>query len=141
MQRPTGITVTTILMALKIAVGLVIIFFKPPWIAANLHPHGHVTMASAIFTMRLIFIVVLPVACVIVWCYWLGQFWARRVVLLGCLFYLYEIVHLKASWNYSHLRAVMTIYGAILAAFMLFYLFTREAKAWFPWPASAARYR
>jgi len=38
----------------------------------------------------------------------------------------------------------MTICGAGLALYLLRYLFTREAKSWFPWPTatgSPERYR
>ena len=141
MKRPLGITLTAILMAFKVCVGIGLILLSPHWFAANIHPIGHVTAASVLFTFRVAFFMATVVACVTIWAYWAGQFWVRRVVLLGCLFYLYQLVHLRTVWNNSHLQAAITVYGAILAVFLLWYLFTPEAKAWFPWPAAADRYR
>ncbi|MEO7029427.1 MAG: hypothetical protein ABI147_08480 [Acidobacteriaceae bacterium] len=141
MQRPQGITVTTLLMAFNILMGIVVMLIGSSWSLANIHPAGHATVSGTILALRLMAAVALIVECVAVLFYWLGKFWARRLVLVGCAFYLFPIIHLRVSWRQSHFGAAITVYGAILALFLLWYLFTREAKAWFPWPAAAARYR
>jgi len=144
MQRPQPIKITTVLMALRLCIGMVLTAIHPFWNAANIHPRGHATVAGVMHVWETAYAILLVVAFVTLWSYWHGKFWARRIVILASLFYLYEIVHLRNVWRHSHTRGIMTIYGAILALYLLWYLFTREAKEWFPWPTGvkkAERYR
>jgi len=128
MQRPERIKVTTALMGLKMCVGIALTLVSPPWNPANIHPKGHHTVAGIMIAMRVLYAIALIVGFVTVWLYWRGVFIARRLVLLASFFYLYEIVHFRNVWQHSHWRGIMAIYGAVLALYLLWYLFTREAK-------------
>ncbi len=138
MQRPTGITLTALLMALDIIVGLVSMFLVPSLATSNIRAMGHLTLSQTLLIVRLGLFAIIAFEAFAVWSYWQSRFWARRLVLAGCVLYLYPILHLQASWNYSHFHAVMTVYGAVLAIFLLWYLNTRDVRAWFPRPLPAA---
>jgi len=105
MQRPTGITVTTFLMALNICVGIVFLIIHPLAAPANFYPAGRYTATQVMFCFRLLLFAFTALQCVTVWFYWLGKFWARRLVIAGCLLYLWQLVQLRATWNHSHAGA------------------------------------
>ena len=144
MQRPEPIKITTALMALRLCIGITLTAIHPFWDAANIHPKGHSTVAGIMHAMQIFYAIMMVIAIVSIWCYWRGAFWARRVVILASLFYLFDLVRFGNIWSHSHARGMMTLFGAILALYLLWYLFTREAKNWFPWPTgtdNAERYR
>jgi len=63
--------------------------------------------------------------------FWLGRFWARWLVLAGCIFYLTGLREIPSQWRSSHFIGGLSVFAAGLALYLLFYLHTDVAKAWF----------
>jgi hypothetical protein len=127
MQKPTGITISTVLMCLFLVIGLVMTFTRPLPVmpSSAMSPSamaGMVHIFAAVFTI---------IAAVCVWFYWSGQEWARWIVMADCVFTFFGLTHISKSWATSHLGAIVTICQVLLAIFLLYYLNTAPVRAWF----------
>lgn len=127
MKRPTGITVTAALMAFAILAGVVHGLFTP---LPALH-----TVAS----VRPVFFLlarVLPYTfavfeCACIWAYWAGVEWARILVLIDCVLQFIALHRLTGLWHRFPTMAVLEIGKALVAVFLLWYLFQPRVRAWF----------
>ena len=127
MQKPTGITVTTVLMCLFLVIGVVITFGRPLPIPSNA-----AASPSMIATFVHVGVVVYTlIAAVCIWFYWSGQEWARWVVMIDCLLVFISLRNIGKAWATSHLNAEVTICQVLLAIFLLYYLNTAPIRAWF----------
>jgi hypothetical protein len=63
--------------------------------------------------------------------FWLGRAWGRWLVLAGCFFYLTGLRDLRSQWHNSHFTAELTVFAAVLAIYLLWYLHTEHVKEWF----------
>jgi hypothetical protein len=135
MQKPTGITITAGLMALILVVGLAITFTAavPPMPQM---PNFSISASTFIMAIRVVAIVFTIIAAVFVWFYWNGQNWARWLVMIDCVFCLFPLIHLARNWQISPLGSSLTVFKAVLAIFLLWYLNTREIRNWYS-PSSA----
>ena len=116
MLRPTGITVTAILMCVSLLTET----------AVNL-PRELSTSHSA--TIQLFAVQI--IAALFVWFYWTGHNWARWLVQIQSVISLFVLLGLPRKWSTSHMGAFVLIYDAILSVFMLCYLNTRRVRGWF----------
>jgi hypothetical protein len=110
--RPRGLTATTILMSITNAMGWAIIDWSKPH-------------ARATFVFNTVMI---AIGYVVLWFYWHGKNWARILVLLTCLLGLGNLL----LWNHVGLMSrIMIGADAVLAIFLLYWLNTATAKAFF----------
>lgn len=117
MQRPKGITVTTILMSVLNMVGV----FAVDWHKSKIPVLG--------MTVCLIATVV---GFWVLRFYWLGRNWARWLVLLASvesLWCLRFVEHPTRSAN--ALTEPVIVSEAILSLYLLYYLNTAPVRAWF----------
>lgn len=119
--RPKSLTITTWLMAILNAIGYAIINWRHP----------------AAVGVALSFTFFIGAGYVVLWFYWKGHNWARILVMLTCLLCFYNL------WSLRSMKAdeiamlipvavkAMVIAEALLAAYLLYWLNTGEAKAFF----------
>lgn len=88
----------------------------------------HKTKPEVIF-LFVVFTLMIAAGYVVLWFFWNGKNWARLLVLLNCFLCLYNLRYLSVSGNL--VENVMLVGEAAVAAFLLRYLNTREAKAFF----------
>ncbi len=117
MQRPFGITITTILMCFTNAMGFLLIDWQLP-------------NAGVLLFLFSLFIVLGYIALRF---FWKGRSWARWLVMLTCLQCLWN---LKALIHPSHLlirrvEVPMVLLEGIIAIYLLWYLNTRPIRTWF----------
>jgi hypothetical protein len=127
MQKPTGVTVTSALMAVAILIGLALAFTValPAMPASTLSPALIVALVHGVAVFFSV------VAAVFVWFYWKGQDWARWLVMIYSLYCLYSLIHLRRTWTLSHFSAEFIAAKAVLALYLLWYLNTAGVRAWF----------
>ena len=117
MARPTGVTATTILMALCNAMGWFIIDYSAP------HARG----------TFVIFTAVILVGYAVLWAYWQGKNWARILVLISSVV---TILNLR-YWNLPSAtllrmpNRVMIACEFVLGIFLLYWLNTSRTRAFF----------
>jgi hypothetical protein len=135
MQRPIGVTITAIFMALTAALDIIQSFVSLPSGGPSTHPSGPITspMSLAIHAFLLAFVALEFVA---VWGYWAGRSWARWLVLAGCFFFLTGLRDLRTQWIRSHFVGGLTASSAVLAVFLLWYLHTTDVRVWFARPVA-----
>jgi len=114
-MRPKTVTVTTWLMALFNILGYALLW--------------HVQMpASVIVNLGMVYTLFIGLGYVVLWCYWRGDNWARIVVLLTSLLAFFNLRSLAAA---NIIVKVMIVCEASIAAFLLYWLNTAEAKRYF----------
>jgi hypothetical protein len=121
MQRPLGVTVSTILMYLFAFVGL----FGAT--SRGSHPHRFIAFVIALLVIELL----------VLYQFWLGQNWARWLVLLDCLIQFLNLWN-EHRWHVMHpgiyispIRLPLILCKVALAVFLLVYLNTRKVRDWF----------
>jgi hypothetical protein len=138
-KRPMGVEISSTLMALEICVGVVLILSMPFLTIPPKRPSS-LTPTEMTVLVRAMQVAFVAFQCFVVWFYWLGRPWARRVVLVASALYaggfliqcLGPFIYLAESRrHYSTADWFMGILETILAVFLLWYLNTCEVKAWF----------
>ena len=116
-ERPRGLKETTWIMAILNLFGYVIV----DWDA---HP---VLLALSVAGVSLLILA----GYVVLWFYWHGKNWARRMVLLTSLLALMNLM----LWSSAYLaERIMIALEAPLALFLLYWLNTPRAKTYFVAP-------
>jgi hypothetical protein len=114
-MRPKPVDVTTWLMAVLNILGYALLW--------NINKPRPVVVRSAInFTLMIV------LGYVVIWFYWHGKNWARILVLLTSLSCLYNLRDLQSA---NLVVRFMLIGEAAVAVFLLYWLNTSEAKAYF----------
>lgn len=116
MNRPNGLTLTTILMAACNALGWLVIDYRA----------AHVIGTFIAFTFLIV------IGYLVLWAYWRGQNWARILVLLTSVLTVFNL----RSWNASASvlktpNRIMLTSEFILGIFLLFWLNTPSVRAFF----------
>jgi hypothetical protein len=117
-------------MASNMVADVALSLIAPGIMAPTPHPHGPV-FSPIMIAVHVGLVAFIAVECVAVFYYWLGRFWARWFVLAGCVFYLTGLRNLATQWRQSHFGAALTIGSALLAMFLIWYLYTRDVRIWF----------
>jgi hypothetical protein len=134
MQKPTGVTVTAGIMALSIIAGLAFAFTRPlPPMPAM--PNSPISASGYGGIVHGVVIVFSLIAAVFVWFYWNGHNWARWLVMIDSVYQIYKLIHISTAWSTSHVAGGLLVVDAALAAFLLWYLNTREIRNWFSPPS------
>jgi hypothetical protein len=136
MSRPIGVTVTAILMAFNALADVATTFIGPHAAVTNPHPHGPVSLPIVV-AVHIALVGVIIFGCVTVWYYWRGRFWARWIALGGCAYYLTGLRLLPGQLHRASLYAAeLSVFSAVLSAFLVWYLFTSDVRAWFARPVA-----
>lgn len=115
-MRPKAVTVTTCLMACSNLLTYSALYGRP-------HPR------DVLLGMYVILTVLVVLSYLVLWFYWHGKNWARILVLLASLVCFYNLSLLTSAK--SGIERSMLVGDAILAAFLLYWLNTSEAKTFF----------
>jgi hypothetical protein len=127
MQKPTGITVTTVLMVLFLISGAVLTFGRPmPAV-----PNSPVSSSAIAAFAHIGFAVYAVIALVCIWFYYSGKEWARWVIMIVSVLELLSLISIAKTFATSHAVGANAIAQALLAAFLLYYLNTEPIRAWF----------
>jgi hypothetical protein len=127
MPRPTEISVTTTLMCITNFMG----FFLVNW---------HYAHAKGVFFIYSVFILI---GYLVLYFFWHGENWARWLVMAASLLCLWNVWQLRRPFPASstrvplfhpQLRVAMVLLEAVIAVYLLYFLFTRRARAWFSEP-------
>ena len=118
--RPKTVSVSTCLMAILNILGYAILW----------EPEAHRTRFAAFFFVTL-FTFTIAAGYVVLWFFWKGKNWARILVLLNCLVCLYNVHDIHFLFRVNPVEKMMLMGEAALANFLLYWLNTREAKAYF----------
>ena len=119
-MRPKAVTISTWLMAILNILGYAILW----------EPAAHKTR-FAVFFFITIFTLTIAAGYVVLWFYWKGKNWARILVLLNCFLCFYNVHDLHFVLRVNPVEKVMLMGEAVLAVFLLYWLNTQEAKAYF----------
>lgn len=130
MRAPTGIKITTLLMAIVILLHLVAILASPLPLRWNAS-HGMLRFITTVLGAAVIGIVVVLVESVVLWFYWNGRNWARWLVVLGCLLAFVSLRHFIFGPAVSHGRTLIIYYRLVVAIVTIGYLCTHQARSWF----------
>lgn len=112
MNRPKGLTATSVLMGICNAMGWAIVDWGQP----------HARLTFAIFTALIL------TGYIFVWFYWQGRNWARISVLLTCFLCFYNLLFITRS---NVAGRIMIGSEAILAAFLVWWLNTAAVRSFF----------
>ena len=137
MQRPIGVTLTTILMATNLFVDLIHPFFSKTLVVPQTTHTPHHTAVTIILHVALFGFEAIQALAILF--YWLGRPWARWLVLGGCVLYLTSLKDLHLFWHHAHFATVTTLAAGALAVFLLWYLHTRHVRQWFSRAAASAK--
>jgi hypothetical protein len=110
MSKPTGVTVSALLMMLSLVAGLVMSYIQGD--------------------KSVIFWAVIIALSVIIYFYWTAHNWARMLVLIYSLLCVIPVRLIHHQWvlvRFSWITAGQTL----LAIYLLWYLNTRPIRAWF----------
>ena len=130
MQRPRGVTVTAVLMALNACLDIAQSFVALPSGGRSKHPSGSF-FSPKIIVIHIILIGMMSFGFFTIFRYWLGSFWARWLVLAGCVYYLTGLRDIRSQWQTSHFIGVLSLCAGVLSLYLIWYLHTDRAKAWF----------
>ena len=117
-MRPRASAVTTALMCLTNFCG----FFLIPW---------KLRSAPVLFVF---YSIVIAAGYVVLYFFWTGRNWARWMVLLTCILCFWNVWRLRvpvAAKYYSPVRAPMVLAEGLIAIYLVVYLNTPQAKAFF----------
>jgi hypothetical protein len=115
-MRPKVVTVTTWLMAFSSLLTYSALYRRP-------YPR------DVLLGMYVILTVLVVLSYFVLWFYWHGKNWARILILLASLVCFYNLSLLTSAK--SGIERSMLVGDAILAAFLVYWLNTSEAKACF----------
>jgi hypothetical protein len=118
--RPKAVTISTWLMAIFNILGYAILW----------EPEAHKTR-FAVFFFITVFTLTISAGYVVLWFFWRGKNWARILVLLHCFVCLYNVHDIHFFLRVNPVDKVMLLGEALLAVFLLYWLNTRSAKAYF----------
>lgn len=132
MQKPTGVTLASAIMAVFIVIGLVLGFTAalPP------SPNPSVPAGMMGMIMHVGAIVGALISAVFVFFFYAGQNWARWVVMIYSVLVVVQLVFVMKTWNVSHAAAMISIAKALLAIYLLWYLNTPLVRDWYSAPKS-----
>jgi hypothetical protein len=117
-MRPKTITVTTVLMGILNLLGYALLIDSPK-------PRPTVLAEFLIFT------VLIAVGYVVLWFYWQGHNWARLLVLATCFLCFFNFFNLRRYPSVHPIAKVIVVGEAAVAAFLVYWLNTSQAKAFF----------
>jgi hypothetical protein len=131
MQRPFGVTLTTVLLAVSVLITL------PVYLAGPLANHVSIDSGLMAYTFHAIFITVAGLVLIggiasALWFYFHGHPWARvalGVLCVACFIPVYRLVH--SSVSSSHGRVFIFIFRAVSAALTLLSMMTPSSRLWF----------
>jgi len=115
-MRPKVVTVTTWLMAFSSLLTYSALYRRP-------YPR------DVLLGMYVILTVLVVLSYFVLWFYWHGKNWARILILLASLVCFYNLSLLTSAK--SGIERSMLVGDATLAAFLVYWLNTSEAKAFF----------
>jgi len=118
--RPKAVTISTWLMAIFNILGYAILW----------EPEAHKTRFAVFFFVS-VFTLTIVAGYVVLWFYWKGKNWARILVLLNCFLCFYNVHDVHFFLRVNPVEKVMLLGEAVLAVFLLCWLNTRSAKAYF----------
>jgi hypothetical protein len=110
MSKPTGVTVSALLMMLSLVAGLI-----------QSYVHGDTSI---------IFCAVIIALSVVIYFYWTAHNWARMLVLIYSFLCVIPVRLVHHHWVMVRF-SVITAGQALLAIYLLWYLNTRPIRAWF----------
>ena len=119
-MRPKAITISTWLMAVFNILGYAILW----------EPATHRTRFAVLFFIT-VFTLTIAAGYVILWFFWKGKNWARILVLLNCFVCLYNVHDVRYFLRINSVEKVMLVGEAVLAVYLIYWLNTRKAKAYF----------
>ena len=93
--------------------------------------NGMLRFITTVLGAAVVGIVVVLFESVVLWFYWHGSNWSRWVVVTGCLLTFVSLRHFIIGPPVSHGRDIIIIYRVAVAAGVLAYLCTHEARSWF----------
>jgi hypothetical protein len=93
-------------------------------------PEAHETRLIVFFFL-LVFTLTIVAGYVVLWFFWKGKNWARILVLLNCFVCFYNVRDIHFFLGVNPVEKVTLGCEAVLAIFLLYWLNTREAKAYF----------
>ncbi len=134
MTRPTGVTVSALLMILFIVAG-VIMSYTSTVPANGAMPNSPSISAATIHSFVWVFS---ALSALVVYFYWNAHIWARTLVLIDCVLCLVPVHKIHQQWVLVHFSA-MTVGSALLAIYLLWYLNTRAIRIWFAGQSATAR--
>jgi len=133
MTRPRGVEVTTWLMAISLAIGMV--YTATHWNSvADIHlkPNAKSTVESVRLFRNIASVLFAAIAIAVLSFYRKGNDNARTLVLLDCVGCLFTLRNLPAYWHTLHFFDVAEVLlNAVLALFLIWYLFQPDIRAWF----------
>jgi hypothetical protein len=107
------------------------------WIMAALNPLGYALLwdkprpQAVLILMFVVFSLLIAVGYWVLWHFWLGKGWARLLVLLNCFVCFYNLHDLQRLRSANLAVQFMLLGEAAVAAFLLYWLNTSEAKSFF----------
>jgi hypothetical protein len=117
---PNAVRISTCIMAVLNILGYSILW----------EPEAHRTR-FAVFFFITVFTFIIAAGYVVLWFFWKGKNWARILVLLNCFVCFYNVHDFHLFLRVNPIEKVMLFGEALLAIFLLYWLNTREAKAYF----------
>lgn len=132
MQRPIGVTLTAILMVVNIFLDVALPFISPTVTMTN-ERSGGPALSTVLIALHIALAALIAFQFIVVLYYWLGRFWARWFVLVGCIYYLVGLKDLISQWHlhHSYATAGLTLGSAALALYLIWYLHTADVRDWF----------
>lgn len=127
---PKAVTISTWLMAVLNILGYAIMW----------EPEAHETRVT-VFVFAMVFTLVIAAGYVVLWFFWKGKNWARILVLLNCFVCFYNVRDIHFFLGVNPIEKVTLLGEALLAIFLLYWLNTRAAKAYFKRNKSPTRVR
>ena len=127
MQKPTGITISTLLMVLFLISGAVLTFGQP----LPAMPNSAIPSSTIAAFAHIAFAVYAVIALVCSWFYYSGKEWARWVVMIVSVLVLLGLINIVKTFAASHLSGADAIAKDLFAVFLLYYLNTPPIRAWF----------
>jgi len=118
--RPKAVTISTWLMAILNILGYAILW----------EPDAHKTR-FAVFFFITVYTLTIVAGYIVLWFFWRGKNWARILVLLNCFLCFYNVHDVHFFLRVNPVEKVMLLGEAVLAVFLLYYLNTRRARAYF----------
>ncbi len=129
MQRPTGVTITAILMAANICVDVYHALHTAPITVPN--PDPATTTSHVMLLVHIGLVGLLAFEAISIIGYWLGRTWGRWLIIAGSLYFLFGLKSLPRDLHRSPFVVGMDVYSAALAVYLLWYLHTAYVRTWF----------
>lgn len=130
MKRPDGIKLTTALMASAVFLHLVAALASPLPVRLN-ESHGVLSFIFTVLAAAIVGVVIVIVESFVLWFYWRGLNWARWIVVVGCLLCFVSLRHFLGGPPVTRGHEVIIFYRIAIAIFIMAYLTTPSARAWF----------